>query len=229
MRDRVLKALDENSPCEQEDVVVGRLAVLVNDNAEDADIGGLARKSMPSRSSRGRVDSSAQRLDRAVLGDAPDERRRFFAGDSLNDCARLFQDRDGTFRRQIGGDHDEDPEAGLAQGRHLGRSIPDVRILRQKHPATLGDRRKQVHIFGGRSEVVIVRLDVPAQRKKAGRNPATEIAVAEEDYAAGRNQSSYLSACSTSAGVRPKSPAMVLMASSASKRPLMISVRTPLT
>ena len=39
MRDRVLKALDENSPCGQEDVVVGRLAVLVNDNAEDADVG----------------------------------------------------------------------------------------------------------------------------------------------------------------------------------------------
>ena len=39
MRDRVLKALDANSPCGQKDVVVGRLAVLVNDNAEDADVG----------------------------------------------------------------------------------------------------------------------------------------------------------------------------------------------
>ena len=39
MRDRVLKALDANSPCGQKDVVVDRLAVLVNDNAEDADVG----------------------------------------------------------------------------------------------------------------------------------------------------------------------------------------------
>ena len=39
MRDRVLEALDESCPCELEDVVVGRLAVLVNDNAEDADVG----------------------------------------------------------------------------------------------------------------------------------------------------------------------------------------------
>ena len=107
--------------------------------------------------------------------------------------------------------------------------IPDVRILREEQSAALGDGRKQVHVFGDRREVVVVRLDAPAELSQAGRDPATEVAVAEEDYAAGRNQSSYLSACSTSVGVRPKSPAMVLMGSSASKRPLMISVRTPFT
>src|SRR5665647_3775778 len=75
--------------------------------------GRLARKSMTSRSSRGRIHSSAQRPDRAVLGDAPDERRRFFTGDSLHFRTGLLQDLDGTFCRQVGGDHDEDPEAGL--------------------------------------------------------------------------------------------------------------------
>jgi hypothetical protein len=39
MRDRVLEALDESSPCGLEDVVVGRLAVLVNNYVEDADVG----------------------------------------------------------------------------------------------------------------------------------------------------------------------------------------------
>jgi len=39
MRDRVLEALDESSPCGQEDIVVGRLAVLVDNDVEDTDVG----------------------------------------------------------------------------------------------------------------------------------------------------------------------------------------------
>ena len=145
-----------------------------------------------------RAGASAQRLDRAVLGDAPDERPRFFAADPLHFRTGLLQDLDSALCRQVGGDHNEDTEPRLTQRRHLRRVIPDVRILREEQPSTLGDGGKQVNVFGDRCDVVVVRLDAPAELSPAGRDSATEVAVAEEDYAAGRNQSSYLRACSTS-------------------------------
>lgn len=142
-------------------------------------------------------------------------------------CALQHGDR--IVSAQIARRHDEDREPRLSQRGDLDRSIPDPSVLREEHPTPSGHRRKEIGVDRRDWEVVVMDLHSPAQFAQPTRNAATEVAVAEEDYAAGRNQNSYLSACSTSSAERSKSVASSVTDSSAWKRLRMISVRTAFT